>query len=118
MSPRATAMEIKTLSAACSVSGQVLAEDLPALAQSGFRAIICNRPDREAEDQPDFRAIEQAAREAGIEARYLPVVGHAFTTEQVRLMAGLLKDLPAPVLAYCRSGTRSTLIWGLATALD
>ena len=66
-------MQINKVTDALSVSPQITAEDVAAIRDAGFRAIICNRPDGEGADQPNFEEIEAAARAAGLEARYLPV---------------------------------------------
>ena len=66
-------MELKKISAKTTVSPQISAQDVKSIAEAGYRAIICNRPDGEGADQPSFEEIQAAAKEAGIEARYVPV---------------------------------------------
>jgi sulfide:quinone oxidoreductase len=107
-------MNIKSLSAALSVSPQIRPGDLTAITAAGYKAIICNRPDGEAGDQPSFREIELAAQAEGIPARYLPVVPGHLSDEQANEFGRLLDELPQPVLAYCRSGMRSASLWGLS----
>ena len=107
-------IEIKTLSSKIGVAGQVAVDDLPAIAAAGYRSILCNRPDHEGADQPTFQQIEQAALASGLVARYLPVISGAITTADGLAFAQLLDGLPSPVLAYCRSGARSTTLWNLA----
>jgi len=107
-------IEIKTLSSQIGVAGQVAIDDLPAIAAAGYRSILCNRPDHEGTDQPTFQQIEQAALAYGLVARYLPVISGAVTTADGLAFAQLLDVLPSPVLAYCRSGARSTTLWNLA----
>lgn len=109
-------MEIKTLTAGLSVSDQILAADIPALREAGFRAIICNRPDGEAADQPSFDEISGAARDAGIEVVYLPIVSGKVTDADAVAFGQALADLPGPKLAYCRTGTRSATLWSLSQA--
>ncbi|CUH51620.1 bifunctional protein tyrosine phosphatase family protein/NAD(P)/FAD-dependent oxidoreductase [Shimia marina] len=104
-------MDIKKISEKFSVSAQITAEDLPALATQGFRAIICNRPDGEGADQPSFEEIEQAAREAGLEARYVPVKSGMVHDADVAAFGEALKEVQRPLLAYCRTGTRSATLW-------
>ncbi len=106
-------MDVKRLTDDLSVAGQVVPADVPAMSRAGFRALICNRPDGEGTDQPDFREIEVAARTAGIEIRYLPVVSGRVSNADAAAFGALLEDLPTPVLAYCRTGTRSTTLWSL-----
>ena len=108
-------MEIKPLSDRVSVSGQLTVEDVAKVAEAGFAAIICNRPDGEADDQTPFAEIRAAAKEAGLEIDYIPVSPPQLTQEQVDAFKEALQDLPAPVLAYCRSGARSSSLWSIAT---
>ncbi|MDG1119031.1 MAG: TIGR01244 family sulfur transferase [Flavimaricola sp.] len=109
-------MDIKTLTASLSVSEQIVAADVQAIKDAGFRAIICNRPDGEGADQPTFEEIATAAKAAGLEAAYLPIVSGKVTDEDAAAFAKTLTELPGPVLAYCRTGTRSATLWSLAQA--
>lgn len=110
-------MGIQTLSPDFAVAGQITPADVAALAQAGFRSIICNRPDGEGgPDQPGFAAIAAAAQAAGLVARHLPVTSGRVTAADGTAMAQLLAEVPRPVLAYCRSGARSTTLWQLAQA--
>ncbi|QFS84023.1 Beta-lactamase hydrolase-like protein [Roseivivax sp. THAF40] len=104
-------MELKTISPKVTVSPQITPEDIPAIAAQGFRAIICNRPDGEGADQPSFEEIEAAAKAAGIEARYVPVQSGMVSDADVADFGAALNDLQRPVLAYCRTGTRSATLW-------
>lgn len=104
-------MDPRKISEKFSVSPQIAADDVEALKAAGFKAIICNRPDGEGADQPTFAEIEKAARNAGLEARYVPVVAGKVRDEDVEGFGAVLKDLPRPVLAYCRTGTRSATLW-------
>lgn len=106
-------MEVKQITPDFAVSAQIAQEDILALKATGFRAIICNRPDQEDMGQPDFRDIADAAREAGLEARHVPVVSGMITPEDVASFEAALSDLPKPVLAYCRSGARAANLWSL-----
>ena len=96
-----------------SVSTQVTLESLPALAEAGVRALICNRPDGEANDQPTVTEIRAAAAELGMELAYVPVVSGTYSSASVADFAAALERLPAPVHAYCRTGTRSITLWSL-----
>ena len=104
-------MDLKKITDKVSVSPQITAKDMEAIKAAGFRAIICNRPDGEGADQPSFEEIETAARNAGIEARYVPVTSGMVKDEDVSAFSAALKDLQRPVLAYCRTGTRSATLW-------
>ncbi len=99
-----------------SVAPQIRPEDLAEIAQSGFRSVICNRPDGEGADQPAFEEIEAAAVKLGLEARYLPIVAGKVRDEDAASFGDLLDGLPKPVLAYCRTGTRSATLWSLSQA--
>ncbi len=104
-------MDIRPLTPDLSVGAQIAPDDLPTLAQLGFRAIICNRPDGEAPDQPPFDQIAAAAKKEGLQARYLPIVPGDLDEDDSAAFHVALSELPGPVLAYCRSGARSTSLW-------
>jgi len=97
------------------VAGQIQPGDVPALAARGVTMIVNNRPDGEEPGQPEGAEIEAAAREAGIAYRHIPVAA-GFSPEQVEAMAEALGASGGAMLAYCRSGTRSTYLWALARA--
>lgn len=109
-------MELREISSKITVSPQVTKKDVAEIKAKGFRAIICNRPDGEGADQPSFEEINAAAKLAGIEARYLPVQSGMVTDEDVAAFRDALEELPRPLLAYCRSGTRSATLWSLSEA--
>ncbi|WP_296762777.1 bifunctional protein tyrosine phosphatase family protein/NAD(P)/FAD-dependent oxidoreductase [Sediminimonas sp.] len=111
-------MDPKKISDALAVAPQISASDVADLASQGYRAIICNRPDGEGADQPTFEEIAAAARDAGLEARYLPVQTGKVSNEDADAFGAALRDLPGPALAYCRSGTRSATLWSLAAAAE
>ena len=98
-----------------SVSPQITPDEAREAAASGVRLIINNRPDGEAPDQPVSTEIEAAARAAGADYRRLPFVGRP-TPEQARAQAQAVASAPGPVLAFCRSGTRSITAWALGEA--
>ena len=82
----------------------------------GVTLVINNRPEDESEDQTPGAEIEAAARAAGMDYIAIPVTHSGFSEPQVQAMAATLKSATGGVLAYCRSGTRSTLLWALAEA--
>ncbi len=106
-------MDIKRITDGLSVSGQIDPAALPDIAAAGFRSIVSNRPDGEAPDQPGFAEIEAAAKAAGLEARYLPIRSGRATDADAASFGAALDALPGPVLAYCRTGTRSATLWTL-----
>jgi uncharacterized protein (TIGR01244 family) len=91
------------------VAPQLTPDAMAAVARAGFRSVVNNRPDFEhGPDQPTNATIEAAAKAAGLEYRFLPVSGGGQTPEQIAAFAALLAELPRPLLAFCRSGARST----------
>lgn len=109
-------MDIKTLAPDLSVSSQLTAQDVGVASSQGFRAIIINRPDRESDDQPAHEDIIAAASRHGLEARYLPVLPGQLSANDVEDFARAMRELPAPALAFCRTGTRSVSLWALTQA--
>jgi len=100
------------------VSAQLTPEAMAEAAAMGFRSVINNRPDFEGgPDQPTSAAIEAAAKAAGLEYRHLPVAGNYQSPEEVEAFADLLAELPRPLLAFCRSGGRSSRLFMLAQQL-
>lgn len=109
-------MEIRKLSEQVSVTPQLAASDLAQVAAQGYRSIICNRPDGEGVDQPLYAEIAAAAQAQNLQTRYLPVVSGKVDDATAQRFGELLQELPAPVLAYCRSGMRSATLWALSQA--
>lgn len=107
-------MDIRQVTEDYAVAGQITAEDVPAIAAAGFRTLICNRPDDEQPGQPRASEIEAAAKANGLEYRFIPVVSGQLTAQNVEDMARALEETPGPVLAFCRSGARSTNLYMLA----
>lgn len=106
-------MILRTLDEATMVSGQIVPEDLPQLVAAGVATVINNRPDGEEPGQPTGAEIEAASRAAGLDYRHIPV-GSGFSANQVQAMTAALEAAEGPVLAYCKSGTRSAFLWALA----
>jgi uncharacterized protein (TIGR01244 family) len=99
-----------------SVAPQIDLADIARAAAEGFTLIINNRPDHEAPGQPTSAEIEAEARKAGLDYAYIPVRGGP-TAEQVEMERTVLGQATGPVLAYCRSGTRSIVTWSVGQAL-
>lgn len=97
-------------------SPQITVEAVAEAKDLGIVRIINNRPEGESDDQTPGAEIETAARAAGIDYVAIPVGHGGFSQAQVDAMSAALDGLDGPVLAYCRSGTRSTLLWALARA--
>lgn len=101
-----------------SVAPQLDAGAMRLVADAGFRSVINNRPDFEAGPaQPTNASIEAAARAAGLEYRFLPVSPMLQTADDAARFAELLSTLPRPILAFCRSGTRSGKLFQAASQL-
>lgn len=99
-------------------TGQIFKEDIPEIVAAGYKTVIDNRPDFEGGlDQPLHTDIEEAVMSAGLTFAYLPVISGQITQSQVQQMADLLETLPKPILAFCRSGARSTNLYQLALQL-
>jgi sulfide:quinone oxidoreductase len=109
-------MKFQPLAPSLAVAPQISAADIGVLGAAGIQSVICNRPDGEGADQPNFAEIESACRAAGLRAAYLPVLSGSVTDDDVKAFTTLLEQLPGPVLAYCRTGTRSATLWSLAEA--
>jgi sulfide:quinone oxidoreductase len=105
-------MDIRKITDDFSVSPQIRVGDVSAIAAAGFRTVICNRPDGESADQPRSDDVAAAVTAAGIEWRMLPV--SQISRADVDAFGKLLAELPKPVLAFCRSGTRCTALWSLS----
>lgn len=107
-------MDIREINDEYAVSGQISAEDLKALKEMGYKAIVCHRPDHETEGQPDFSAIAAEAEKLGLEIRHVPVGQNGVQADQVQAFVDCLDEMPRPMLGYCRSGARSTRIYEMA----
>ncbi len=95
------------------VSGQITPDQVPALKAAGVTMIVNNRPDGEDADQPQAADIEAAAAQAGIVYRAVPIV-RGIGPADVEAMRTAIEEADGKLLAFCRSGTRSTLAWALA----
>ncbi len=109
-------MDIREVTPTYAVSPQIDPMDCAAIAQAGYVAIVCNRPD--AENPPSYHAdaVQAAAQAAGLKFDYLPLTHQTLTPENIAKHAALLDTAGGPVLAYCASGTRSTIVWALGQA--
>ena len=104
----------KTLSDTMLASPQITPDQVAEAARQGVTLIVNNRPEAEAPDQPAGSVIEAAARDAGIGYVAIPVTHAGFSLPQVEMMKDALAENDGKALAFCRSGTRSTLLWALA----
>jgi uncharacterized protein (TIGR01244 family) len=100
-------MNLTMIEEGFSVGGQIEPGHMKALADKGIRGIICNRPDGESAGQPKFAEVEAAAKQLGIEIRYIPIVPGQAGIAELEAFRDALATMPGPILAYCRSGARS-----------
>lgn len=107
-------MNIKQLTENISVSAQIKHNDMAGIAKLGFKTVINNRPDREVPFQPRSKTLAARAKKAGITYLYLPVISGGITQKDVDDFAALLTKAQGPVLAFCRTGTRSANLWAKA----
>ena len=107
-------MQPRQLTDILSVSAQIDEADVDALAGQGFRSLINNRPDGEVPGQPDSSALAAAAARHGMAYTHLPVVSGQWHEDVVAAFNDALHTLPTPILAFCRSGTRSCTLWALS----
>ena len=110
------ATPISALTPDFAVAPQLGPDDMVAVAAAGYKSVIIHRPDFEGgPDQPTAADVAMAARQAGLQVKFQPVVSVGMTAADVERFAELLKTLPTPVLAYCRTGTRCTVLYRAAT---
>ena len=110
-----SAPQVQQLSADVCVAGQLDPAAMAWAAQAGFKSVINNRPDFEAgPDQPSSATMQAAALAAGLHYAWLPVAPSVQTEQEIARFAELLNELPKPVLAYCRSGNRSSKLYHAA----
>ena len=111
-------LPIRAVSPDVCVAPQLTPAAMAELAAMGFKSVVNNRPDFEhGPDQPSSDEIEAAAKAAGLAYRHLPVDGGWQSPEEIAAFAQLLAELPRPLLAFCRSGARSTRLFMAAQAL-
>lgn len=106
-------MSIHKLAGQLYIAPQLTEADIQQAAELGICTVICNRPDGEEENQPTFAQIQNLLAAAGIRAtHHQPVVAPAINAADVAAFHKLLENADQPVLAYCRTGTRCSLLWG------
>lgn len=109
-------MELKRINDGVSVAPQISPEDLQAIKAAGFSTIINNRPDGESPGQPGSAEMQAAAEAAGLAYHYIPLGRDGVSPEMIEQTRSALEGSAGPVLAFCRSGTRSTTLWALSQA--
>jgi uncharacterized protein (TIGR01244 family) len=109
-------MDLRIVNESIAVAPQIGADDMAAIKAAGYKAIVNNRPDGEELGQPGGDAIREAAEAAGLSYTCIPVTHAGFDHGQIDAMTQAIVAAGGPVLAYCRSGTRSCNLWALAAA--
>jgi len=107
-------MDIRPVAPGFAVAPQIQPTDMKELAAQGFRTVICNRPDAEEATQPDADTMRAAAEAAGLTFLHIPVSGGDFPADAVEEFRAVRTGASGPVLAYCRTGTRSMTLEALA----
>ena len=110
--------DIRRIDDRISVAPQITPADVTDIARAGFVAIVNNRPDDEEPGQPEGAEIRAAAEAAGLSYTEIPITHAGFSLPQVTAMVDILEAADGPVLAFCRSGTRSCNLWALARAMS
>lgn len=107
-------MDIHPVDAGFAVAAQMQPEELAALADQGFAAVICTRPDGEEPSQPPLDAMREAAQGAGLAFHHIPVAGGQFPAAAIAAFAAVRRGTQGKVLGYCRTGTRAVTLDALA----
>lgn len=111
-------MAFKALAPGISVTTQLSPDAIDTAAAAGFRTIINNRPDGEEAGQLSSAALETRVRSKGLSYAHIPVAPGQYDEASIEAFRTALDTLPGPVLAFCKSGTRATSLWGLCIAGD
>lgn len=109
-------MDLRQLTPDFAVAPQITPDDMTRLAAMGYRTILNNRPDDEVDSALDHAAMQAAATAAGLAYHHLPYVPGMMTPDLVAAFEAALEQAEGKVLAYCRSGTRSSYLWAMAMA--
>lgn len=108
------APQLVSLAPGLSVTGRLDRPDIEALAHAGVRTIVNNRPDGEDPGQLQAAEAQRLAEALGIAYHHIPITAATLSRADVDAFVATMRNAPAPVVAHCRSGTRSTLLWALS----
>lgn len=111
-------MDLRKLTDELTVAPQIGIDEIATAADQGFKTIICNRPEGEEPSQPITEDMADAAGDAGLTFVHQPVISGNMSFDDVDQFSKLIDDMPKPILAYCRSGTRCSTLWALSQARD
>ncbi len=109
-------MNIRELTPRYSVSPQIAPDDVAAIKAAGFAKVICNRPDEEVPPSHQSQTVRTAIEAAGLAFEVLPLTHQTMTPDNIARQKEMIASAGGPVLAYCASGTRSSIIWALGQA--
>ena len=104
-------MDLRPITPTYSVAPQIDPGDVAEIVAAGYKSMMCNRPDGEEYGQPEYGSIAAEAEAAGIEIRWVPIVSGRLSQEDLDQFSAALAEMPQPLLAYCRTGTRCTMLW-------
>ena len=111
-------MDIRQITPTYAVTPMISPQDIAAIKEAGYTTLICNRPDIEVPPSHQVAEMEEAAKAAGLAFVDNPVTHAGLTHEIVALQKETIAGSNGPCLAYCASGTRSTVVWGLGSAAE
>lgn len=109
-------MDIRQITPDYAVTPQIDPGDIPAIAEAGFTTIICNRPNAEVPPSHQTGVMAKAAHAAGLKFIEIPVTHQGLNMQMIEAQKQAIDASSGPVLAYCASGTRSSIVWSLASA--
>ncbi|MBS9402936.1 TIGR01244 family phosphatase [Halomonas sp. TRM85114] len=107
-------MQIHELEPGFAIADAVTPSDLDEVARRGFRSVICNRRPGETEDYPDDPTLRARAAELGLQWRCIPVAPGEYGDADIDAFGRELDELPAPILAFCKTGKRAVHLWAHA----
>lgn len=111
-------MDMRQITPRFFAAPQISADDMTEIAASGIKLVVCNRPNMEIPPSHHCEVLAEAARAAGLEFAVQPLTHQTMTPDVIAANRALMDACDGPVLAYCASGTRSTIAWALAAAQD
>lgn len=114
--PKHNSMDIRQITSRFYAAPQISPEDVAEIAAAGITKVICNRPDAEVPPSHQAAALEAAVRAAGMGFAVHPLTHQTMTPSVIAANRAAMEDADGPVLAYCASGTRSTIAWALGMA--
>ncbi|MDW3225537.1 MAG: TIGR01244 family sulfur transferase [Paracoccaceae bacterium] len=111
-------MDMRQITPRFYAAPQISAEDMPQIAATGIKLVLCNRPDIEIPPSHHSEVLAEAASAAGLEFAVHPLTHQTMTPDVIAANGAVMEACDGPVLAYCASGTRSTIAWALSAAQD